>query len=346
MHKRLLALAISIFLVFAHVALATAPDEQRTSAQPGDRLFSVVHLVPTRNHATSFATGTVIKKWEDPVTTTTYFTVLTADHNFPGSNFIKFGDRPDPFMGVDPRAPLKVQFLHQGGSTGNVDIAVAIVKYEGGNDAFFQSVQPIDLWNPPDIVQDAIDAAKFQHFTQIGYGRTGTPHLDAMMVQDGWNNSGAASGGIQRFQNNQILDATENANHGVYTYTDVTWDAGPISMSGLGTSFMGDSGGPYLLDDFINVEVTGLGDVLGEDPVMMSVATNTQFAVHTFGNNNIPQLFSDNIPGGGVLLTQSEIDWINDHNMAIPEPSTYVMALLAMMIGALAYRRRRRGAAT
>jgi hypothetical protein len=62
--------------------------------------------------------------------------------------------------------------------------------------------------------------------------------------------------------------------------------------------------------------------------------------VHTFGDNNNPQLFSDaNIQSGGVLLSAADITWI--HSVCnIPEPAAVTLAALAL--GALVNLRKQR----
>ena len=152
-----------------------------------------------------------------------------------------------------------------GGSTGTKDLAVAIVRY-GPIDPFWASIKDLKLWSPPagtDASLKTYTDANVSKFTEIGYGDTGTPHYTGG-VQDGFNKQ--TSAGIQRFQNNNRSAVNVNAAHGTYTYTDFTWNPGPVSPGqpnlGTGTSFTGDSGGPYFMTDTVTKTITGLTDVL------------------------------------------------------------------------------------
>src|SRR5262249_30619250 len=99
-----------------------------------------------------------------------------------------------------------------------------------------------------------------------------------------------------------------------------------------------------LLTDQTTKTIAGLTDVFGNAVGNQNIDlyTNTIFGVHTFGDNNNPQLFSDaNIQSGGVLLSAGDITWI--HSVCnIPEPAAVTLAALAL--GALVNLRKQRGA--
>ena len=331
------ALALAAIIFMAGRLEATAPIQQRTNpaAPPaGDNLFSVVDLVSSPT--TDIGTGSIIDSHVDPATQIGYFCVLTAAHNFPSSTAIGFGDFGTAPNGANSFATTYPVVSYQtGGSTGTKDLAVALVRY-GPIDPFWASIKDLALWSPPagtDANLKTYTDTNVSKFTEVGYGDTGTPHYSAG-VQDGFNKQ--TSAGIQRFQNNTRSVVNVSAAHGAYTYTDFTWNPGPVSPGnpnlGTGTSFTGDSGGPYFLTDTVTKNITGLTDVFGNPvpPQNIDLYTNTIFAVHTFGDNNDPQLFSDNQPGGGVLLSAGDITWINSV-CAVPEPAAIVLALVGSL---------------
>ena len=280
-------------------------------------------------------TGSIIDS--DVVNNVGYFCVLTAAHNFPSSTAIGFGYFGDGTNGANSFATTyPVVNVQMGGSTGTKDLAVAVVRY-GAIDPFWASVKDLSLWSPPagtDANLATYTNANVSNFTEVGYGDTGVPHYNAA-VQDGFTKQNSA--GIQRFQNNTRSGVNVNAAHGTYTYTDFTWNPGPVSPGnpnlGTGTSFTGDSGGPYFLTDPTTKTISGLTDVFGNavGDQNITLDTNTIFAVHTFGDNNNPQLFSDNQPGGGVLLSAADITWIETACSAVPEPRAIVVALMAFV---------------
>jgi len=331
------ALVFSTILVFAARAQATAPIQQRTNpvapaGGPSDPLFSVIDLVSSPT--TDIGTGSIIDSHVD-ANNIGYFCVLTAAHNFPNSTAIGFGDFGTAPNGANSFATTyPIINVSSGGSTGTKDIAVAIVRY-GPIDPFWTSIRDLKLWAPPagtDANLKVYTDTNVSKFTEIGYGDTGTPHYTAG-VQDGFNKQ--TSAGIQRFQNNTRSLVTLNAAHGAYTYTDFAWNPGPVSPGnpnlGTGTSFTGDSGGPYFMTDTVTKNITGLTDVFGNavGPQNIDLYTDTIFGVHTFGNNNDPQLFSDPQRSGGVLLSAGDITWINSV-CVVPEPAAILLALVGV----------------
>ena len=333
------------------MALATAPIQQRTNPNAGDNLFSVVNLLTNGAGTADVGTGSIIGTHLD-ADDVGYFCVLTAAHNFPSTMTMGFGDlgrNGNTATAYSSTYPLVK--LSTGGSTGTKDLAVAVFRY-GLEDNFFDSVKELGLWAAPAISDSALKtyvssgSTSITSFTEIGFGDTGVPHYNTTggTVQDGFTKQNST--GIQRFQNNTLTAVNVNANHG-YIYTDYTWTPGPVSPGhpnlGTGSSFSGDSGGPYLMSSTASLTISGLTDVFG-NPVgdqNITLNTDTIFAVHTFGDNNNPQLFSDpNIISGGVLLTAADEAWI-EQVCTVPEPSTLALGG-AGAVGMLFYWRRRR----
>lgn len=357
-YRFLAAFAWAALVLLCQPVWATAPIQQTTSPTAFSNLYSVVDMLQDPKLAVgtgSIIDSDIVQQGDEQIG---YFCVLTADHVVtpPGlvANQIGFGyvgdgnNTANSFIGT-----YKFTNVAHGGATGNEDIAIAVVRY-GVVDPFFTSVQDLKIWNPPtpapgtsaaDAAQQLADYAKnnVAGFTEIGYGNTGTPHVTAG-VQDGFNFQ--ASFGVQRFDNANIANSTPLANHGGYTYTDVTWNPGPVSPGnpnlGTGSSFTGDSGGPYMTTDPTNFNVNGLVDVLGNPVPQQTIAakTNTIFAVHAFGNNANPQLFAANVPSGGVLLSAADVAWIQGVCAAVPEPSTYALALTGLL-ALVAWKRRK-----
>ncbi|MGO9109088.1 MAG: PEP-CTERM sorting domain-containing protein [Thermoguttaceae bacterium] len=316
--------------------------QQRTLPNAFDNTYSVIDLLTNGSGTADVGTGSIIGSMVDPTTDIGYFCVLTAAHNFPSSTAIGFGDfgrngnNANSFADTYP-----IVSVQTGGSTGKKDLAVAMVKY-GPVDDFFDDVQDLSLWAAPAISDSALQTyvtsgtTAINSFTEIGYGNTGTPHYTSG-VQDGFIPQDST--GIQRFQNNTRSGVNVDAAHGAYTYTDFTWTPGPVSPGnpnlGTGSSFMGDSGGPYLLSSPTTLTIAGLTDVFGNAVGNQNITLNTDsiFAVHTFGDNNNPQLFSDaNITSGGVLLTAADETWI-ESVCVVPEPSTLVLLIVACATG-------------
>jgi hypothetical protein len=334
-----ISVACGALLVFNQYAWATAPIQQTTNPTAFSTFYSVVDM--TTGPTSDLGTGSIIDS--DIVNQggqqIGYFCVLTANHVIAGGasgiGFGYFGDGTNTANSFSNT--YNYTNVVSGGSTGKEDLSVAIVRY-GVVDPFFISVQDLKLWTPP---ANLTLANMPSPFTEVGYGDTGTPHVTAG-VQDGFTPQ--SSSGIQRFDNANPASVNANAAHGIYTYTDIKWNPGPVSPGnpnlGTGSSFGGDSGGPYFMSDATAFKVNGLTDVFGNAVGQQNINafSNTIFAVHTFGNNNNPQLFADNIQSGGNLLTAADITWINNACATVPEPSTVVLALCG--IAALAIIRR------
>ena len=358
-------LAWAALLLGASQAWAIAPMQQTTNATLGSSLYDVVNLVtdPTLSvGAVNAGTGSIIDAEIDTNLNIGYFCVLTAKHVVadPNINQIGFGSWGDGVNGANkytPTYPITNHF--DGGATGNEDISVAVVRY-GTPDAFFNTVAAnvLGLWSPPagNRAQTATYVMNnVASFTEIGYGLTATPHY-AAGIQDGWSQVGPIPTGLgtQRFQNNFPTSAGDQGAAGAI----VGWHPHNPSApnTGEGSSFGGDSGGPYLLETKTTRTISGLADPQNQGGTLPNQAiqlyTNTIFAVHTFGNNNNPALYNDVYgagagqianDNGGVILTPADIAWINA--VPCPEPSSVMLAAIGMVSMIGCYVRRRRTAA-
>ena len=72
--------------------------------------------------------------------------------------------------------------------------------------------------------------------------------------------------------------------------------------------------------------------------ILVPSATQSLPFTHLATTNN-PQLFADNMPSGGNLLTAADITWINNACAQVPEPSTMVLVLGAIVTLGMARRR-------
>ncbi len=352
-----LSLALLAATLGAPQAWAIAPAQQQTNPTLGTSLYDVVNLVtdPTLSvGAVDAGTGSIIDS--EVVDGIGYFCVLTAQHVVADANInrIGFGSWGDGTNGANSYIPTyPITSHYDGGATGGEDISVAVVRY-GTPDAFFDTVSEnaLSLWSPPAGNQAQTAAyvmANVASFTEIGYGLTATPHYTAG-VQDGWTPTlpPPAGLGIQRFQNNF---PTSTADKGV-AGAQISWHPHNPSApnTGEGSSFGGDSGGPYLLESTTTRTISGLPDPQHQGMTLpdqtIQLYTDTIFAVHTFGNNNNPALYTDTTAGGaqidngGVILTPADITWIN--SVPCPEPSGFVLAALGLLGMVGSYLRHRR----
>ncbi|MBI3838760.1 MAG: PEP-CTERM sorting domain-containing protein [Planctomycetia bacterium] len=358
-------LALGAALLNAPRAWAIAPMQQRTDPALGTTLYDVVNLVtdPTLSVApVNAGTGSIVRTEIDENLNVGYFCVLTAKHvvDDPNINRIGFGFWGDGTNGANKYNPVFPITNHfDGGATGGEDISVAVVRY-GTPDAFFNTIaaNTVGLWSPPAgnrAQTAAFVMANVASFTEIGYGLTATPHYTAG-VQDGWTPvlPPPTGLGIQRFQNNFPTSAGDQGAAGAI----VGWHPHNPSTpnTGEGSSFGGDSGGPYLLETKTTRTVKGLDDPQHEGMTLpdqiIQLFTDTIFAVHTFGNNNNPALYSDVYgagagqianDNGGVILTPADIAWIN--GVPCPEPSSVVLAAIGLLGMVGYYWRRHRAAA-
>ncbi len=292
---------------------------------------SVVEInAPAPGGFVRIGTGSVIGK--QVVNGVGWFCVLTADHvvdpvGINGPHVIAFGDNgaQGVFGGATNIVKRGLPPVANGGLN-KVDIAVLGIRYgqlTPQNEFFFNSITPLTML--PGTPQSRVGTT----MTELGYGGTGSFVAGGMNV--------APPDGNKRFQNNRI-ERTINYNDGTYMYTAVEWDfdnpAGIFAVPGEGSSYGGDSGGPYMTTNEVLLNVGG-GNFL-------NAFSNGIIAVHTYGDNNPAFHAFWNTPGhqpsGGVPLTQAYVTWIEQQCMMIPAPGTLI---LLTMTGVLAYRRRR-----
>jgi hypothetical protein len=361
-------------------AQAIAPSQQRTNPAQGTSQFDVVDLLNNNNvkqvagqnlGAETVGTGSIIGT--RVVGNVGYFCILTADHNFPGSKLIGFGDKnPGAAAGTFANTFNITRNIQIG--TADMDIAFArfgAIPANGPGLQFWNDVKnnTLGIWNPPNVTDAQLInyvKANVASFTQIGYGLTGNPVYNFVNGQQiGFTNpplntaanyvAAQAVAGVQRFQNNFPTGGTLNFGGPTYNYTTVDWmgHIPTLPNGGEGTSFRGDSGGPYLLENKAIANIAGLPNPYLLNPPANYVNqidpnnnaqllpqniqyyTNTIFAVHTYGNNNNPQLYSDNLNSGGDLITSAQKNAIQKfcaNANPTPEPSTCVLLGIGVVV--------------
>jgi len=196
--------------------------------------------------------------------------------------------------------------------------------------AVYNSVVPLQVANPMTRPTNVGDI-----FTEYGYGDTGTTFVS------GGGTAGYAqadSNFIKRFQNNTVVQITGNVaapnNGGIYTEQQVIWNTiAPANNNGQGTSFAGDSGGPYLTSFPSNITITRNGSQV----TIPNVLTDFIDAVHVWGTTRTIGAQTVKLNGdqnGGVYINQADYNWIETNlaNCGVPEPSSAT----ALLIGSLA----------
>jgi len=343
--------------VLSPLAGATGPTEQWLLNRPnGDPRNSVVRVT---DPAGVFGSGSVIcKKVENGIG---YLGVLTAAHVTPSARNQRaiFG------------TPLHAIQANVGGAGSwtmthpTLDVAVTAIRY-GPVDAYFTGLVELTRapWTPPALgpgnAPTDLPDSVFNQFTEVGFGGTGS-----------FSNGGMTYTGHtldKRFQNNR-LERVELVTTGGRTYPSVSWRfdvaAGAGFLASEGTSFPGDSGGPYF----------GYAGPIGFEPVSpitrwvngwtpmapnwdrnpdgslqnMQLRTNSIIGVHTWGdtpdvdlNGNGRWDAGDEAHygrwSGGVPLTPALNAWIDGRCMQVPTPGSLALMGLA---GVVVARRRR-----
>lgn len=290
------------------IAHAVGPSNQ-TSPAP----TAVVQMRPDGGEHAVTATGSVIRKVVD-ASGAAWLCILTTDHvAAAGYTGISFGDGNPPsnyFGGSDSiirRAPAF-----------GADLAVIGVRY-GTPDAFFESLNPLQLLAADPSTRIGTT------FTQFGYGFTGELDSALSTMQT------AARAGVSGFQNNRIERVRAfGSTFTPYSYSALEWDFNdPASINavlGEGSTFNGDSGSPYLIEDISYVSLL--------DGSSMPVFTRGIAAVHAYGDGSQSHGWlgsGDHIPGGGVAITLDIATWIDAQCLAIPAPGVLLPAAFMMM---------------
>ena len=303
------ALAGCALLFCAFSVYATGPDYQLTNPTQGANLYSVVDFWTANAAGQDSGTGSVIDKMV--IGGVGYFCVLTADHVMTaGSSFVSFGNG-NPSANIFPYAgQMRL------GPGGNEDIAVVAIRYTGNPaDAFFTSVLTLGLTTaaPSNTV-----------FSEIGFGDTGIFDAGGLTTQ--------TSHGTQRFQNNLVTSLTLNAatpynrSDTALPYTEDilrwTFDKQGTAnyTAGEGSSFGGDSGGPYMLS---SSTVTNIGGT------NITVRTDSSMAVHGFGPIINPRYGSTS---GALGLNAADLAWIASACDTIPEPASWLLTAVGVVL--------------
>ncbi len=324
-------------LTGAHCARAIAPSDQiiytvdpnagGTSFPIGNPIYAAVEVVASDG---SSGTGSVVGKYTS--NGNLYFEVLTAAHVVDNGALVNgnigYGSPQPPNALAAPMDPYQV--VATGGSTGKEDMALLAVNVGPTTNiidlGFYGLMTPLTV--TPYAVPNPYTSQSLG-FTEIGYGRTGTAQNFAGVP--GYTQT-IPSGGTKMFQNNKVNAITTPTSWGSYTYQGVEWlSVAPANNNGTGTSFAGDSGGPYLMST--NAADQATVNVYGRPggTVAIPITTNGLFAIHTAGYYNAPNIKMNASLNRGELITNADLGWINTNignTTPVPEPAA--LALLAV----------------
>ena len=351
---------IGTLLGLAGIAQATGPSAQWLLNRPnGDPRNSVVRVI---DPAGGEGSGSVICKVVDN-NGIGYLGVLSAAHVPPSARGHRavFGT-PIQAIQANVGGPGSWSMNHP-----TVDLSVAAIRY-GPVDAYFNGLVELTRasWTPPALGPGGsptpLPNSIMNQFTSMGFGGTGT-FSNGGMTFTGYTDD-------KRFQNN-VLEQVERVTTGGRTYDSISWKFDVPAAAGFlaaeGTSFPGDSGGPYFgYAGQIGMEPVGpmprhmngwnpMAPNWGLDPngqyQNMQLRMNMIMGVHTWGdrpvgandlNRNGRWDPGDFAPygrwSGGVALTPGLNAWIDQMCMLVPTPSG---AVVLAMSGLIVMRRRR-----
>jgi hypothetical protein len=324
------------------LAWAIAPSDQTVGFQfdtANSPYYSVVEIAQNADGSGGTGTGAIIGK--ATIGSSEYAYVLTADHvaDMGGyNNFVGLGVCDDSWTARNSQGFQETLVAAGGPNPTSYFEDLAIMRIDlTAYPGVYTSLTPLNVVNPS-------QSSGPSSFTEYGYGDTGAPGVTG--------NGVAGYSQVNRdftlgFQNNTTLGLTItnytaqvasnislNANK-PYQEPLLEWTAvAPANNFLQGTSFPGDSGGPYLSTLGTLIPVNRGGTVISN----YSEMSDGLDAVHVLG-------FSPSLNGqtnDGVYINQANYDWIMSQ---IPEPSaaSLVMAgiCLATACGAVLSRRRK-----
>ena len=345
----------------ARLALAIGPDYQVvpnavTASTPAS---SVVDFLRSNTDTTDNGTGAIFTKFAS--NGVDYADILTADHV--GSDSAAGGYNAWVGIGVNnDTAPtaggatpnlFKEMLLSAGGPNPGVnfeDLNIVQIALGAANNAnainLFNSIIPMNI-SSPTINLFGTTGGTNAPFTEYGYGYAGKP-----IVQAGTPGYGAYDRPFNvRFQNNKVTFVdTSYANRQTATtglnagnpYSEPLVHFSTIAPTNLllqGTSFAGDSGGPY---DYLSSQQLSVSNYYSGQLITNNLYTDYEFAVHVLGaasgattnllnydgttfTNTKAKLNGDD--NSGVYIDQANYNWIESF-VVVPEPSSGLLVLV------------------
>jgi hypothetical protein len=345
----------------AQLARATGPDYQVvpnavTASTPAS---SVVDFLRGSTDTTDNGTGDIFTKFAS--NGVDYADVITADHVGSDSTaggynaWVGIGVNNDtaPTAGGATPSLFKETLLAAGGPNAGVNfedldiVQIALGAATNANAiALFNSIVPVNI-SSPIINGFGTTGGTNATFTEYGYGYAGKP-----IVQAGTPGYGAYDRPFNsRFQNNKLtfvntnyantFKATTGINNGNF-YVEPTAHFNTIAPTNSllqGTSFPGDSGGPY---DYLASQQLSVSNYYSGQLITNSVFTDYEFAVHVAGGATGANTFLTNYDGTtittnaaklngndnyGVYIDQANYNWIESF-VVVPEPSSGLLVLV------------------
>jgi len=344
-----IAAAVATVMTVPRVSRATAPDDQRiadpTGNPPFNTFYSVVNLLTAYNGRTGAftdeGTGSVIGR-QDLGNGEGVLYVLTADHVIAaGSTSVAFGNAGAGGYAANLVFPITNAIQYK---TEDVDVIqvtgfnIGFPTKPGSDRTLFFGLTPIQIANPA-----TNPLVRAQPITDYGYGNTGSAvnYTDPTSGQTNPGYQKVDSAGIKRFQNNVVSDILPSgpspytpSHGGPYTEPIVeTQVVAPANNFGTGSSFGGDSGGPYLTAAQTNVNITRNGAALG-----ISVLSDMEAAVHVGGASVPGAAVQTKINGLDMWAVPIDAGLYTFIQSNIPEPES--MGLIALAAVGILRRRR------